>query len=114
MTTIDILRLIMLVTGIYALGNGRLKLSHRFLVQGIQARLIGAVLILPVPIAFGAGFVKGFLGASEGGNPDDYNEIVRLVSLSSFVGCLATGSILFVVWSILWHDARFDPPDAPS
>jgi hypothetical protein len=55
----------MLIAGIMALAQGKLTLSKKQVVEGVAARLAGVVLILPVPLAFTACFVLGYMRAAQ-------------------------------------------------
>jgi len=61
-----IAEIVCLVMGIMALARGKIALSARRVVTGARARWIGAVLILPLPLAFVVGVVMALSNTVEG------------------------------------------------
>jgi hypothetical protein len=51
----------LLVYGIIVLIRGRYSLGKGKTVTGFRARLLGAICLVPIPLAMAAGFVIGFL-----------------------------------------------------
>jgi hypothetical protein len=64
----------MLIAGIIALVKGSLRLSGKHVVEGISARLMGLILLLPLPLAFAVGFLIGF-GEGLQGKPVQAQEL---------------------------------------
>ncbi|MBN2386780.1 MAG: hypothetical protein JXB85_07140 [Anaerolineales bacterium] len=52
---------ILLGYGIYVLVTGKYQLSKNIMLTGSKARIAGAFLVLPLPLAFGAGLLFGLL-----------------------------------------------------
>jgi hypothetical protein len=65
-----LVQIAMLVMGVIAIVKGQIKLSPRRVVDGVPARVIGVVLIMPLPLALFLGFVVGFGLAAQGKNVD--------------------------------------------
>jgi hypothetical protein len=65
------LQIAMAIFGIIVLCTGKLKLSANKVVVGTPARLLGLMLLAPLPVAFGIGICVGIYVASTGGNLDD-------------------------------------------
>lgn len=51
----------MFVMGIIALTKGEIQLSKKQKIRGAPARLIGLLLMIPLPASFGTGFVYGIV-----------------------------------------------------
>jgi hypothetical protein len=107
-----IVMIIMLVMGIYALATGKIKLSPRRVVEGLPARVIGAVLCLPLPLHFGISFLVALAIASQqrGGAPE-------LPIWTSFVGIglmILCGLAAVIIGAVTAHrletPARARPP----
>lgn len=64
-----VLEIGMLIFGIIALVTGKMKLSRDKVVQGPMARFLGAVGIVPLPLAMVVGFLIGFANAPAPGQP---------------------------------------------
>jgi hypothetical protein len=56
-----IAEIIMLVGGLVALVTGKLKLSNALQLEGTPARIAGAILMAPLPLALAIGFMIGLL-----------------------------------------------------
>src|SRR4051812_22032570 len=52
-----VFELFMFVMGVIAVATGKLKLSKNLVVPEPRARVVGAILMLPVPVAFAVGFL---------------------------------------------------------
>src|SRR5690349_8225720 len=85
-----VLEIAMLVWGIIALVKGKLKISKTKEVRGAKARLLGVVLVLPLPLAMMAGFVIGFTAARNGAvNMDSLKWTLIGVEAGIVLTCLA-------------------------
>jgi hypothetical protein len=73
-----ILEIGMLIMGILALVRGKISLTRNRVVTGTPARVIGVVLVLPLPLALVSGFVLGIvLVALSGGAPPKQADLVK-------------------------------------
>jgi hypothetical protein len=77
--------IIMLIFGIIALVRGKFLLTRAKEVRGVPARIIGIVLMIPLPLSFVAGLALGAMMASQGKSVDD----LRLAG--SILGVTITG-----------------------
>lgn len=91
-----VLELGMLVAGVIAFFSGKFKLTRNRVAKGTAARVAGIVLLLPVPLAFTAGFVLGLKQAAQHKplTAPDFKAALLLVEL------LLVGSGLFVALMI--------------
>src|SRR5947208_1768716 len=89
----------MLVVGLIALFSGKFKLSGGRQVEGPAARWAGAVLILPLPLAFAIGLVVGVREAARGRvfNPKEWELAFALVEVGLLLLCGVIAA--FIVWS---------------
>jgi hypothetical protein len=83
----------MFIFGIIALVKGTFSLSKTRAVRGAAARTIGAILMLPLPLALGIGFVIGMIMATQG-KPVD---LKSLGPLSAIDGVLTLVCFVIVV-----------------
>jgi len=60
----------LLVIGIIALVRGKLSLSKRKVIVGSRARILGAIAVLPLPVAFMTGWASGLSTPPGPGRPD--------------------------------------------
>jgi hypothetical protein len=72
----------MLVMGIYTLVTGKIKLSARKIVEGGMARLIGLILMVPLPLTLGIGLILGIAAAAQ--NPQ--NPQAHIPAWAAFIG----------------------------
>jgi len=68
-----VLEIGMLIMGIVALVKGKISLTANRVVYGIPARIIGALLMLPLPLVFGGVMVLGVFMAAQGKPVDREN-----------------------------------------
>jgi hypothetical protein len=87
----------MLVTGLYALITGKVKLTRGLQLQGWQARVAGLFLMLPLPLAFGTGILVGFFMAS-GALPSSVQNYILLGELFLVLFGLAGAVIVGLVF----------------
>jgi sugar lactone lactonase YvrE len=94
-TMIFVLEFALLILGILALVKGKFKLSERREVTGAAARVVGVVLILPLPLAFSAGLVIGFMEGMQGrsvmSNAMQTTLVIMEVLILAACICLALG-----------------------
>jgi hypothetical protein len=65
------LQIVMAIVGIVVLWTGKLKLSANKVVEGTPARLLGAMLLMPFPLAFAIGLGIGAYVTIQGGNVEE-------------------------------------------
>jgi hypothetical protein len=70
----------MLVYGLYVLYSGKFQLSKQRIVEGGRARLAGLICVLPLPLAFAAGFILGSTGQLTDRGSAAILEIIIVVS----------------------------------
>jgi len=92
--------IIMLIFGIIALVRGRFLLTRAKEVRGLPARIIGIVLMIPLPLSFVVGLALGAVMASQGKSVDD------LRMAGSILGVTITGLCLIGVIVIAAVTAR--------
>jgi hypothetical protein len=80
----------MLIAGIVALFKGKFALTRNQVVEGATARVVGFVLLLPLPLAFAVGFLIGFNEAVNGNRVQTANlqGTLTLVEVVIVVACL--------------------------
>jgi|GEM_PF-6801737 hypothetical protein len=88
------LELAMAVWGVIVLFTGRLKVSSTKVVEGTAARLLGLLMLAPLPIAFMVGIAVGIWAGANGRAMDD----IRMPLLASEVGIVIITAI--IVFSI--------------
>ncbi len=72
-----VLEIALTVFGIASVIRGRLEVFGHFIVEGVGARLMGLVLMAPLPTVFVLGFIRGFQN-SQAGKPyrvEDYQDL---------------------------------------
>ena len=82
-----ILEIAMFVLGLIGLIGGKLPLSKGKTLEGTRARIAGLIILLPLPLALGAGIVIGFLVAG-GVLPPDISAYGWCIELLIVFGCL--------------------------
>jgi hypothetical protein len=96
------------IAGLMALIRGKLTLTPTKVVEGRAARLLGLVLMAPVPLILSAAYV--WAAASNAGDADKFRESfvesIRAVELPTIIVC---GVIPYAVGSRLSR-----PPDPPA
>ncbi len=84
-----VLEIIMLIAGVVAMIVGKIKVSENFILEGWRARIAGVFLIAPLPLAFLAGVLIGFLIGFGALPPSalDYTGLLELlIVVSGLVG----------------------------
>jgi hypothetical protein len=93
-----ILEIATLVAGIVALVKGKISFTRTLVVRGVMARVIGVVLMLPLPLSFFIIFAIGFVMAANGkGQKEIENSVARiaaLVPIGTYVVCALLAVIL--------------------
>jgi hypothetical protein len=88
--------IIMLIFGIIALVKGSFSLTGNKVVSGLPARIIGVILIMPLPISLGVGFIYGLTMAATGQNvrQDSVQGAAIVIELSIMAVCLVAALIV--------------------
>ena len=86
-----ILEIAMLIFGLIGLISGKLTLSKNFVLQGTRARIAGAILALPLPLALLTGVILGVL-ISAGALPSNAVSFASIIEIGLVLISLA-GSI---------------------
>jgi hypothetical protein len=93
-----ILEIATLVAGLVVLIKGKISFSRSLVVRGAMARVIGVVLMLPLPLSIAAGIVVGVALASKGLSQE---EIVRratsigaIIEIAVYVACVVVAVII--------------------
>jgi hypothetical protein len=107
----------MLVMAIVALVRGKMTLSRSRVLQGTAARLIGAIGLLPLPLAFAAGFGFGVYFGMQGQNINDpanrwiLSAMEAAITVLCFVLMMALG---YAFATPSEADRSRDLPDTPA
>lgn len=92
---ICIVEIAMLVMGIIACVKGEVKLSRRKVVSGPAARILGVIMMLPLPVAFMVGMVLGFQAAARGeAGPDMATAVIAELVV---VGVVVVTAVVFAM-----------------
>jgi hypothetical protein len=88
--------IIMLIFGIIALVKGSFSLTGNKVVSGLPARIVGVILIMPMPISLGVGFVYGLTLAATKQNirDDSLQGAAIVIELSIMAVCLVTALVV--------------------
>jgi hypothetical protein len=89
-----VLQIVMFVFGIVTLIRGQIKVAPSMVVRGPMARLIGLVLLIPLPLAFAIGLVIGVGLAAQGKGVKDMPGWIVAVEPSIVVVCFILVLIL--------------------
>jgi hypothetical protein len=101
--------IIMLIFGIVALATGRFSLTRKKVVEGAPARIVGVILILPLPVTFLAGLALG-VSLLQQGRPVNEKE-VRSLALVIDIGVPVLALIAAIAVSAAnAHEARRKRP----
>ena len=86
----------MLIAGIIALATGKFTLSKKRIAKGTAARVAGVVLLLPLPLAFAAGFVIGLTCTAQGVpfRAEDWKFDLALIEGTIILGCLILAIVI--------------------
>ena len=94
-----VLEIALLIAGIAALVTGKLNISRTLRLRGAATRVAGVVLILPLPVAFAAGFAVGLLRAVQGkGINDSFRLVIGLAELGIILACVVGVAVITAVW----------------
>jgi hypothetical protein len=89
----------MLIAGILALIKGKFTLTKNRVVEGAMARVIGLVMVLPIPLAIAAGVMVGFALTLQG-KPIEEKELrttLAIVEVVIVLACLLLAVILSLI-----------------
>lgn len=103
------LQIAMAIVGIIVLCTGKLKLSANKVVVGTPARLLGLMLLAPLPVAFTIGICVGLYVGSTGGSLDDVQIPMLLVDVGLVV---LTAIAVFAIASAIAKPPGYKPGPA--
>jgi len=85
----------LLIGGLVALVTGKVSLTKNLVVHGAMARVVGAILMLPIPLALGCGILLGVVMAAQGGKSmDDIRIYAAILDVGITVGCILLAVIV--------------------
>lgn len=94
-----ILEIGMLVMGILALVRGKIGLTPNRYVYGLPARIIGVILMLPLPLAFGGGLILGIILAAQG-KPVDPKNLESTAAIMAISILVAVGLAVVIIGAL--------------
>jgi len=93
-----VLEIATFVMGIVALVKGKIAFTKNLVVRGAMARMIGVVLMLPLPLTFSITFAIGFVMAANGRSQHEIAvraaRIATIVEFGVFIACALLAVIL--------------------
>jgi hypothetical protein len=94
--------LAMLILGLYALIAGKVSITSSLVVEGIPARIVGLLMIAPLPIAFCVGIIVGFFRAMDNRPVDHFgfSGPIFLIELGILVFFLAAAIIVASIYRV--------------
>ena len=97
------------IAGLYALLAGKIRIYRKKVIKGKRAQLVGVILILPGPLAFGLGWIAGI---TFGTTP----EIIGLLTILEAVMLIGVLIAVIVIGVTTPDDPEDDlwPPIAPE
>ena len=104
---IGVLEIVLAVFGLIGLFSGRLPLSKTKVVLGVPARLLGALALAPMPMAFVV--ILGYVASQAPANPERFAEDNKLtIAIIEAVIVLVTAALVFGIASAV----AVNPQDA--
>jgi drug/metabolite transporter (DMT)-like permease len=93
---IIVMAICMLIFGLIAIVRGQFVLTRAKVVRGVPARIIGVILLLPVPLWLGGALLLGAFYALQGKQPrpEDLEGPATLLTVGSCVGCMVIAVII--------------------
>lgn len=84
-----ILEIAMLIFGIIALVKGKFTLTKKKIVTGAAARIVGVILLMPLPLSFGVGVIMGIMLAAQGRQiqAKEIQNTGTIIEVVSVLGC---------------------------
>jgi hypothetical protein len=112
-----LLYLVLLVVGLIALAAGKIKVSKRMAVQGMQARLVGLLLCAAVPLTYVVTLVVALVVLPKGASAQQFSEnlTVNLAGVFTLIGVSLLAAYLMTIWRtpiVIPGEAKFQftPP----
>lgn len=97
---LSIIGLAMLIGGIIALAKGEVAFTKTKKVTGGRARIIGVVMLLPLPALLAFGFIYGVVLAASGTTEIDTSDpLLIVIEIVPVLGCGLLAVILGFVWA---------------
>jgi hypothetical protein len=89
----------MLIFGIIALVRGQFTLTRTKVVSGVPARVIGVILLLPLPLMLAGGLLIGVVLGMQGKQPrpEDIQGPAVLLEVGIILGCMLIAVIIGAV-----------------
>jgi hypothetical protein len=74
--------IIIFIFGLIAVITGKFSLTRKRIVRGLPARIVGILLLLPLPLSFATALVMGtvMVARNQPGNQKQYEDTVRAIS----------------------------------
>lgn len=94
----------MFVAGLVALIAGKLRLSKNNNLTGTRARIVGVILMLPLPLAFGIGLIIGAMAGSGAISSD----------ILQYAACIDIGLVIAGLAGAYGYAAVSKPPEEPA
>jgi hypothetical protein len=101
-----LLELVLLVLGIVVLATGKINLTRSRVVRGNNARILGVLMLLPLPVAFCIGLV---VGAMYNGRPGDFQNLFWTLNAIEG-GMLFAFLVIFTVACVLLAESKDGAP----
>ena len=105
-----LLELALFTFGIVVLALGKLQFSPNKVVEGLPARLLGIVAMIPMPLAFVIGFIIGFREGLRGGDPQQFAQkfgpMLAVVELALVVGAAVIVAVTGLLIAGPSHEER--------
>lgn len=90
-----ILELLLFICGLVLVACGKLPVSKTRAVEGVPARLLGLLAMLPLVLMFGIGFVYGFMMARRGADPRPAQDKMVMIGVFELVFTLVVVALIF-------------------
>src|SRR6476646_3309732 len=101
----DILALAMLIFGIITLITGKFTVTRGKTVYGAPARIVGAIMLLPLPLLLVVGVALGF-GMLARGQQLNLDDASRLRTLGLILGLGVVGGCFVLALVVAWLNAE--------
>jgi hypothetical protein len=89
-----LLELLLFIFGLVLVSCGKLPVSSRRAVEGVPARMLGVLAMLPLVLMFGIGVVYGFILARRGGDPKAVQDKMAVIAVFELVFSLIVVALI--------------------